>query len=57
MKVDSKGVLTIKVDLKKNLGLSKSGKSIMIATTQGNCSVGKDRKETIGLNIYRASEG
>lgn len=45
-------VLTIKVDLSKNLGPSKSGKTTIIATTAGNISIpGTDAK--IGLNIYR----
>lgn len=53
MKVDTKGILTIRVNLKKNSGLSKSGKSIVIATTRGNRPVAEDRDEIIGLNIYR----
>ena len=44
--------LIIKVDLSKNFGPSKSGKSIIVASTEGNVSVlGRDEK--IGLNIYR----
>lgn len=44
--------LTITVDLSKDLGPSKSGKTRIIATTEGNISVpGSDAK--IGLNIYR----
>jgi len=45
-------VLTIKVDLSKNLGPSKSGKTTIIATTAGNISIpGTDAKA--GINIYR----
>ena len=45
-------VLTIKVDLSKNLGPSKSGKTTIIATTAGNISIpGTDTKA--GINIYR----
>jgi len=44
--------LTITVDISKDFGPSKSGKTRIIATTAGNISVpGTDAK--IGLNIYR----
>jgi hypothetical protein len=46
------GVLTITVDLAKDLGISKSGKSRIIATSRGNAKIpGTD--VTIGLNIYK----
>jgi hypothetical protein len=44
--------LIIKVDLKKDFGESKSGKTIIVASTEGNVSV-PGRKEKIGLNVYR----
>jgi len=44
--------LTIKVDLSKEFGQSSSGKSIIIATTEGNVPL-PDREEKIGLNVYR----
>jgi len=44
--------LIIKVDLTKDFGPSKSGKTIIIASTEGNVSV-PDRDEKIGLNVYR----
>jgi len=44
--------LTIKVDLSKDFGKSKSGKTIIVASTEGNVSV-PERDEKIGLNIYR----
>jgi len=44
--------LIIKVDLSKDFGPSKSGKTIIVASTEGNVSVlGRDEK--IGLNVYR----
>lgn len=44
-------ILTITVDMSKTHGASKSGKSIIIATSGGNKSVpGTEAK--IGLNIY-----
>ena len=47
--------LTIKVDLSKDFGPSKSGKTIIIASSEGNVSV-LERDEKIGLNIYRYPE-
>ena len=44
--------LTIKVDLSKEFGPSASGKTIIIASTEGNVSI-PDREEKIGLNIYK----
>lgn len=45
--------LTIRVDLAKEFGESKSGKSITIASTEGNVSVPDHEDIKIGLNIYR----
>lgn len=48
-----KDVLTIKVNLKENFGVSSSGKSNIIASTEGNITIpGSDAK--IGLNVYRS---
>ena len=47
-------VLTITVDLKKSYGQSKSGKSITIASTDGNVSVEGQPDVKVGLNIYRS---
>lgn len=44
--------LLIEVDLSQEHGRSKSGKSIIIATTAGNQSV-PDTDAKIGLNVYR----
>ena len=51
MKVEG-NTLTITVDLSKEFGPSSSGKSIIIASTEGNISV-PEREEKIGLNVYR----
>jgi hypothetical protein len=45
-------MLTIKVDLSKDYGPSSSGKTTIIASTEGNVSI-PDREEKIGLNIYK----
>jgi len=53
--IDSKKqILTIKIDLSEDFGDSKSGKSIIVATTGGNVSLGGEFKDVmIGLNVYR----
>ena len=48
-------VLTIKVDLSKEYGPSSSGKTIIVASTEGNVSI-PNREEKLGLNVYRKSE-
>jgi hypothetical protein len=40
------------VDLTKEFGPSSSGKTIIIASTEGNIAV-PEREEKIGLNVYR----
>ncbi len=51
MKVDG-DILTIKVDLAKEFGPSSSGKTIIIASTEGNQTI-DGREEKVGLNVYR----
>jgi hypothetical protein len=45
-------ILTITVDLSKEFGPSSSGKTIIIASTEGNVAV-PNREEKVGLNVYR----
>ncbi|MCE5276400.1 MAG: hypothetical protein LLG03_00040 [Planctomycetaceae bacterium] len=45
-------ILTIKVDLSKEFGPSSSGKTIIVASTEGNATV-PDRQEKVGLNVYK----
>jgi hypothetical protein len=45
-------MLTIRVDLSKEFGPSSTGKTIIIASTEGNVTV-PNRQEKIGLNVYR----
>ncbi len=47
-------ILTIRVDSSQTFGPSSSGKTTIIASTEGNVSVRPDRDEKIGLNVYRA---
>jgi len=51
MKVEG-SMLTITVDLSKNFGPSSSGKTTIIATTEGNVSIPEQEEVKIGLNIY-----
>lgn len=44
--------LTIKIDLTKGFGPSSSGKTIIIASTEGNFPL-PGRSEVVGLNVYR----
>ncbi len=41
------------IDITKEFGPSKSGKSITIASTEGNVSIPDHDEIKIGLNIYR----
>lgn len=45
-------ILTITVDLTKEFGTSSSGKSVIVATTEGNFAL-PGREEKVGLNVYR----
>ncbi len=45
-------ILTITVDLTKEFGPSSSGKTIIIASTEGNSAL-PEREEVVGLNVYR----
>jgi len=49
-------ILTIRVDLSKEYGPSSSGKTIIVASTEGNVSV-PERDEKIGLNVYKKKAG
>ena len=46
-------ILTIKVDVTKEFGPSVSGKTIIIASTEGNISIPDKDNVKIGLNVYR----
>jgi hypothetical protein len=52
--VDNK--LVIEVDLSQDVGPSKSGKTILIATTEGNADCPGREDVKIGLNVYRYAD-
>jgi hypothetical protein len=45
--------LTIVVDLDQEFGLSSSGKSVTVASTEGNVAVPGHEEIKIGLNVYK----
>jgi hypothetical protein len=52
----NQNILTLTIDLGKEFGPSSSGKNIIVASTEGNQSVG-DGGLKLGLNLYRPNEG
>ena len=46
-------ILTIKVDLSKEFCPSASGKTIIIASTEGNVAIPEHEEAKVGLNVYR----
>ena len=46
------GKLIIEIDLTQEFGLSKSGKTISIASTKGNQKI-EGTDAVIGLNVYK----
>ncbi|MHC1745742.1 MAG: hypothetical protein AB9895_01205 [Negativicutes bacterium] len=48
--------LIITVDLSKRFGKSSSGKSIIVASSEGNQSVPGKEEIKIGLNVYTKTE-
>nr|WP_319488503.1 hypothetical protein [uncultured Caproiciproducens sp.] len=48
--------LLIEVDLSQSFGLSSSGKSITVASTEGNKPVPGSEEIKIGLNVYKPNK-
>jgi len=48
--------LVITIDLTQELGVSSSGKSLIIATTSGNIAVPGFEDIKVGLNVYRPQQ-
>jgi ABC-type polar amino acid transport system ATPase subunit len=46
-------LLIIKIDLSKSFGPSASGKTTIIASTEGNQPIDSPHKAVIGLNVYK----
>jgi hypothetical protein len=45
--------LVIVIDLEQEFGLSSSGKSVTVASTEGNVSVPGREEIKIGINVYK----
>ena len=54
-KID-KNILTLTIDLSQDHGPSKSGKTIVIATTSGNVKLDHPTGAVIGLNVYKPKQ-
>lgn len=53
VKMTVKGsILTIEVDLSKRMGQSGSGKTMIIASTDGSTKLEGDDQISVGLNVY-----
>lgn len=52
MKVEG-NILVIKVGLSNEFGPSSSGKTVIIASTEGNVSIPGMEDKKVGLNVYR----
>lgn len=52
MKVEGK-ILTITIDLSQEFGRSSSGKTTIVASTEGNIGVPDNEEIKIGLNVYK----
>jgi len=54
MNVSLDKILTVEIDLTKEYGQSASGKSVIIASTEGNQPLDDEHDNIkIGLNVYR----
>jgi len=57
IKVEVQGdKLLIEVDLAQSYGLSSSGKSIIIASSEGNIAIPGREEVKMGLNIYKSAK-
>jgi len=52
-----KNILTLTIDLNHDGGVSASGKSNMIASTEGNITIEGTKDVKLGLNLYRKVQG
>jgi len=48
-----KRILTLEIDLDQDFGPSSSGKSIIIASSEGNADIPGANGVKLGLNIYK----
>jgi hypothetical protein len=46
-------ILKIEIDLSKDLGKSKSGKTLVVASSEGNVVVPDHPNMRLGINVYK----
>lgn len=49
----SGNTLVIEVDITKTFGPSSSGKTVIVASTEGNVSIPDHENIKVGLNVYK----
>ena len=49
-------ILTLTIDLSKDFGASKSGKTTVVASTLGNQPVPDNESIKIGVNVYKSKK-
>ena len=49
-------ILVLKVDLSKEHGPSASGKTVIVASTEGNISIPGREAIKVGLNVYKSNK-
>ncbi len=52
MKVEGE-ILKIEIDLAKDFGPSKSGKTVVVASSEGNVPVPEHTNMRLGINVYK----
>jgi hypothetical protein len=46
-------IMKIEIDLKQDFGKSKSGKTLVVATSEGNVQVPDHPNMRLGINVYK----
>jgi len=46
-------ILKIEIDLSKDFGKSKSGKTLVVASSEGNIPVPDHQNMRLGINVYK----
>ncbi len=46
-------ILKIEIDLAKDFGASKSGKTVVVASSEGNVPVPEHTNMRLGINVYK----
>jgi hypothetical protein len=52
-----KNILTVRIDLTKEFGLSSTKKTVIVASTEGNMAVPGHEEIKVGINAYKPKKG